>query len=149
MARGWREGGERVLRVQSLAFQYLVNSYARLMRGWLRRVSARPLVAGTASPARHRPVHVTSFPQMSIRSRMPPAAGRLAPYSTHILLSKRRHPAVRVREGEDAVKLLGLLLANGGDLNQMVLGMTPIYVAAQNSRVGVVCALRGLVLPAC
>ena len=80
---------------------------------------------------------------------MPPAAGRLAPYSTHILLSKRRHPAVRVREGEDAVKLLGLLLANGGDLNQMVLGMTPIYVAAQNSRVGVVCALRGLVLPAC
>jgi len=38
--------------------------------------TARPLVTGTANPARDRPVHVTSFPQMSIRSRTPPAAGR-------------------------------------------------------------------------
>jgi len=51
------------------------------------------------------------------------------------------HNVAKFGEGEDAVKLLGLLLANGGDGNQNMLGVTPIYVAAQYNRIGVVRAL--------
>jgi len=47
----------------------------------------------------------------------------------------------KLGEGDDALKLLGLILANGGDVNQMMRGVTPLYVAAQNNRVVVVRAL--------